>query len=87
MCVSGIIFGWTSLDGIFKEEAFYEHLCYNESLEYKKSNVSDGTSCDARVEKLNLVFLISVSILCVVQFPAGVSIDTIGSRQMRYIST
>ena len=87
VCVSGIIYGWTSLDGIFKDEAFYAKLCDNESLLMSQGNTTDHSSCDARVEKLNLVFLVSVSILCFVNFPAGIGIDTIGPRKMRCIST
>jgi len=82
LCISGIIYGWTSFDGIFKSERFYQDLCYNSSSVSTKSNVH----CDARVRKLNLIFLTSVSILTFVKFLAGVGIHKIGARKMRSIS-
>ena len=87
ICIGGILYGWTSLDGIFKNEGFFSSHCGNHSDVMKNETAGhDPNYCGERLEQLNLVFLVSASLICFTNFPAGIGLDRFGPWKMRIIA-
>ena len=75
------------MDGIFKKEDFFPNLCKNSTDFIMNQTTSHNEGpCNARLEKLNLVFLVSASLICFTNFPAGAGLDYFGARKMRMIA-
>ena len=96
---SGLIFGWSSITYVLKEEGYFGYLCssVNETNltnlvilenrnEVTKEPKSMKQTCEFQDEALNLVFTIASCTLSVFTLPNGYIFDTFGTWICRIIA-
>mmetsp|Transcript_18852 Transcript_18852/g.20983 ORF Transcript_18852/g.20983 Transcript_18852/m.20983 type:complete len:491 (-) Transcript_18852:7-1479(-) len=85
----GILFGWASMQLVYKSEGVYLSLCpapeaTNSTLSPLNTTAINGTDtstgCEEQELRLNLVFTISTSVLLLMNVPLGYVVDYIGPR-------
>ena len=91
--LSGIIYGWASIAVVFEREGFFQHLCSNMEIAKNGSVVNssltqNGTEkghfaighCPRKSKRFNLIFSVSLVMLCSTKFPIGLFIDRFGPK-------
>ncbi|GAB5357038.1 hypothetical protein AAMO2058_000339600 [Amorphochlora amoebiformis] len=76
---TGIVFGWSSIQLLLKEEGQYEELCAS-STSGKASPSNPDVMCEARVAQFAVIFEGATMMVSIVALPAGMLLDAYGTR-------
>ena len=94
LLLSGITFGWASIEYVFQREGFFHYLCDTESKGAKMNNTDNSAFrgncstkgyvtidvCSRQSRMFNLVFNVSLAFLSTTKFPIGLFVDSFGPR-------
>ena len=86
LCVSDIIFGWSSMVYILTGEDYFTSNC-NQSNSSFHNNTSKDKICYSQQYNLELVFTMSVVVSLVASILGGLILDRFGTMVMRNVST
>ena len=94
LLLSGITYGWASIEYVFQREGFFHYLCDTDSKGAKNNNTGNSAFrdncstedyiavdvCSRQSRMFNLVFNVSLAFLCTTKFPIGLFVDAFGPR-------
>ena len=79
----GLVFGWSSLVFLLKQEGVYSHLCHSAGTNRTNTTEDAVPSCSAQDQTLQLAFTIASSAIPFVNFFIGNAFDRYGVRKTR----
>ena len=98
LLLSGITYGWASIELVFQREGFFRSLCNSDHMGASNSSRSSSLNqtgskevispvgiCSLQSKRFNLVFAVSLVFLCAAKFPIGLFIDKFGPRASQIV--